>query len=91
MIQTKNGLVRLDEIAKNPSGHIVASFNETTGQVEYETPDFGAYQGEKECWTVELSDGSIIKATPDHRFLSNGEWFTLSEIVEKELPIDAIS
>lgn len=91
MIQTKNGLVRLDEIAKNPSEYIVASFNETTEQVEYETPDFGAYQGEKECWTVELSDGSIIKATPDHRFLSNGEWLTLSEIIEKGLPIDGAS
>jgi len=91
MIKTKNGLERLDKIAENPSEYIVASFNEATGQVEYETPDFGAYQGEKECWTVELSDGSIIKATPDHRFLSNGEWLTLSEIVEKGLPIDGAS
>jgi DNA polymerase-3 subunit alpha len=91
LIQTKNGLIRLDKIAKNPSEYVVASFNVNTRQIEYETPDFGANQGEKECWTVELDNGSIIKATPDHKFLSNGQWITLSEIVEKGLPIDNVN
>jgi intein/homing endonuclease len=48
--------------------------------------------GKKEVWTVQDDDGTIIRATPDHRFLCvDGAWRELREIVETNGKIYKIS
>jgi DNA polymerase-3 subunit alpha len=77
----------MQEIVNNPWIYEVAYLDLYDSSLKYETPSRAYDQGEKEVWEVELDDGSVIKATPDHKFLSNGEWKTLKEIIEKELDI----
>jgi DNA polymerase III alpha subunit len=87
-IQTKQGLVDMKKIVDNPWLYDVASYGIRDGNLKYEKPYNVFKQGEKEVWEVELEDGSIIKATPDHKFLSGSQWITFSEIIEKGLEFD---
>jgi DNA polymerase III alpha subunit len=85
-ILTKTGHYTIKEISDNPRLYDVACIDICNSNLTYEKPSFGAEKGTKEVWTVELNDGTIIEATPDHRFWSEGSWITLKDIVEQELP-----
>lgn len=87
-IQTKQGLIRISEIVDNPQLYEVASYSIHDRNLKYETPSNVFKQGFKEVWEVELDDGSIIKATSDHKFLSGSQWITLKDIIEKGLEFD---
>ena len=87
-ILTKTGSHPIKDIAINPHLYSVAYTDLLCSNLKYETPDFGANKGIKETWTVELSNGETLSATPDHKFLSNGNWVTLKDIVEKGLCFD---
>ena len=76
-IKTLNNIKIGDFVLSN--GDNCAEFKEVT-----EFKNFG----EKDVYDVELSDGQKICATPDHKFLSNGEWRTLKEIIDMDLGID---
>lgn len=87
-VLTSNGYVKMSDIVNDPLIYQVAYHDLHSGNLKYEIPDFGSEMGEREVWTVELSNGKTLSATPDHRFLSNGEWLTLKDIVEKDLLFD---
>lgn len=87
-IQTKQGLVEISKIVDNPQLYDVASHDIYNGNLKYESPKNTFNQGLKEIWELELDDGSTIKATPDHKFLSSKKWVTLKEIVERGLDLD---
>lgn len=87
-ILTKTGSYPIRDIVANPFFYQVAYTDTHCSSLKYETPDFGANKGIKEVWTLELSNGEILSATPDHKFLSEGNWVTLKDIVEKGLCFD---
>lgn len=87
-ILTKDGQHSLRDISNNPHLYEVAYYSLRSSNLSYETPDFGACKGLKEVWTVELSNGKTLSATPNHKFLSNGDWISFKDIVEKGLYFD---
>jgi hypothetical protein len=87
-VLTEQGMVKIGHIANNPCLYRVAYADLQNGNLMYETPNFGCSKGTKEVWTLELSNGKILSATPDHKFLSEGKWITLKDIVEKGLQFD---
>jgi intein/homing endonuclease len=87
-ILTKTGTYSIRNIVANPHLYEVAYTDTQCSNLKYEIPDFVANKGVKEVWTLELSNGKILSATPDHKFLSNGEWIQLKDIVEKGLSFD---
>lgn len=87
-VLTKTGSYPIRDIAANPFLYQVAYTDLQCSNLRYETPDFGASKGKKEVWTVELNNGKILSATPDHKFLSEGEWVAFKDIVEKGLVLD---
>lgn len=89
LIITDRGLTKMSDIALNYSKYSVKTAD-LNGDFCFETPIYGCSQGIKEVLTVELSDGSFVRATGDHKFLSNGEWKTLEEIIKNNFPIDTV-
>jgi hypothetical protein len=87
-ILTKTGSHSIKDIAATPCLYSVAYSDLLCRNLKYETPNFGASKGIKEVWTVELSNGKTLSATPDHKFLSDGNWVALKDILEKGLPFD---
>jgi DNA polymerase-3 subunit alpha len=87
LIKTNLGPVKLSKIVEKYFDYKVA-YKDSCGNMQYEYPDFACSKGIKTVLTVKLSDGSILEATEDHKFLSNGEWQTLKEIIEKDLEFD---
>lgn len=90
LVMTDSGPVSMYELVKGSKPHKVAT-RTNEGQINFEFPDFKISKGFKEVLKVTLEDGKIIRATPDHQFLSNGEWRTLAEIIEFGLDIDIVN
>lgn len=86
-IKTKKGLATIKEICYNLKEHEVL-FKAKNGDFKFEKPSWGQKQGVKKVITAKLSDGTVLKATEDHRFLSNGKWVPFKEIIEKGLDFD---
>jgi len=64
-------------------GDLVLSFNEVTGENEYQ-PVLAVIHSEKqvELVVIELEFGSIIEATPEHLIFADGEWKQANELYE---------
>ena len=88
LVRTSIGPIALKEIVLNPDKYKVLSWDGK--QVVESSVSHGQVQGFKEVLEVELEDGSFIRATKDHLFLSGGSWKTLGEIIEGNLGIDNI-
>lgn len=83
-VQTAAGTKRMDTITPED---FVACVDEL-GVIHYDHPMFAGCTGHKTIYELQLTDGSIIKATPDHRLMSNGTWKTVQEILDNDLEID---
>jgi DNA polymerase-3 subunit alpha len=78
----------LVEAGNSPS---LVSFNPETEDIQYDTCVEVIDTGEQEVYEVELSDGSIVLCTMEHKFLcSNMEKHPLREILANDLEIIAI-
>jgi DNA polymerase III alpha subunit len=88
LIRTNKGLAPMKEVAldnKNYQAFTWDGEKEILSRISH-----GESRGFKEVLEVELDNGSRIRATEDHRFLSDGEWKTLKEIIENDLEIDSV-
>jgi len=81
LIKTKSGSFSIKNICNDVDNYEVA-YLDKENKIKYEKPKFGKFIGNKEIYEIELEDGSIIKATPDHKFFVNNEWIDLKTICE---------
>jgi len=75
-ILTSSGYIPMKDIDETMD---VASWDGSN--IFYEKPANVWNSGEKEVFEVELEDGTIIRATGDHKFLYEGEWVSLNDII----------
>lgn len=81
LVATENGNMTIKQAFDG--GEKIATYD-YNGNVLYEKPSKWFDQGTKQVLEIELEDGSIIKCTEDHRFLTeNGAWKTAKELVEE--------
>jgi len=80
-IKTRVGMVSMLDVVRNPGMFEVAYIDES-GTERYEHPSFADQTGVRDILRVELEDGTVIEATPDHYFFDGSEWKTLQEIVD---------
>lgn len=60
------------------------TYNEETKELEYDEIKDIYSSWEKEIYELELEDGTIIKSSKDHKFLTNRWWLRLEEITEDD-------
>lgn len=63
-------------------GDTVLTYNEDTKEKEYKkVKDVFKYKNTKKTLKITLKNGSVIKATEDHKVYFNGGWYSLKYIV----------
>jgi DNA polymerase-3 subunit alpha len=73
---------RLDQVSV---GDVVVSYNEETGTFENKEVLRFLDQGVKETYTITMEDGTTIRATAEHLFLtSNRGWVKLKDLDEED-------
>jgi DNA polymerase III alpha subunit len=87
LVQTSLGSAPISKICEDLDKFEV-KFLDKDGTIRFEKPSHGQSQGIKKVVKVQLNNGSIIEATEDHRFMSNGAWRTLREIIDNDLEFD---
>ena len=70
----------LADIEKLEVGVPVLTYNEETGEKEYKKVKKVMRHMTRRMCALELSNGSTIEVTPEHRFFSNGEWTPIEEL-----------
>ena len=70
----------LADIEKLEVGVPVLTYNEETGEQEYKKVKKVMRRMTRRMCALELSNGSTIEVTPEHRFSSNGEWTPIEEL-----------
>ena len=70
----------LADIEKLEIGVPVLTYNEETGRQEYKQVKKVMRRMTRRMCALELSNGSTIEVTPEHRFFSNGEWVPIEEL-----------
>ena len=70
----------LADIEKLEVGVPVLTYNEETGDQEYKKVKRVMRRMTRRMCALELSNGSTIEVTPEHRFFSNGEWTPIEEL-----------
>lgn len=80
LVQTDTGLIPIAEIVNNPTKHSVA-FLSSSGEMLYEPPLSGFHMGNKEVFEIELENGMVVRGTEDHKFLYDGEWVTMKDLI----------
>jgi DNA polymerase III alpha subunit len=75
---TDRGSMSMLDVVATP-GVKVASMG--SQGMEFIEPEAKWCSGEKEVLEVELEDGTIIRATGDHKFLYEGGWVTLNDLI----------
>jgi DNA polymerase III alpha subunit len=83
LIQTTVGLVKMSEVANNFHNYKVLSYNLVHNRAFWTPISYGKCMGEKEVLSAKLANGTYIRATADHKFLTtHGEWLSLQQIVD---------
>ena len=70
----------LADIEKLEVGVPVLTYNEETGEQEYKKVKKVMRRMTRRMCAMELSNGTTIEVTPEHRFFSNGEWTPIEEL-----------
>ena len=70
----------LVEFTKLEVGVPVLTYNEETGEQEYKKVKKVMRRMTRRMCALELSNGTTIEVTPEHRFFSNGEWTPIEEL-----------
>ena len=70
----------LADIEKLEVGVPVLTYNEETGEQECKKVKKVMRRMTRRMCALELSNGSTIEVTPEHRFFSNGEWTPIEEL-----------
>ena len=70
----------LADIEKLEVGVPVLTYNEETGEQEYKKVKKVMRRMTRRMCALELSNGTTIEVTPEHRFSSNGEWTPIEEL-----------
>ena len=70
----------LADIEKLEVGVPVLTYNEETGEQEYKKVKKVMRRMTRRMCALELSNGTILEVTPEHRFFSNGEWTPIEEL-----------
>ena len=82
LVHTESGLVAIEDVK---IGDMVLSFNEETGESEYQKViHLIRGEGEYALVEVDLDDGESITATEDHPFYVNGEWLDAGAILRDD-------
>ena len=70
----------LADIEKLEIGVPVLTYNEETGEQEYKKVKKVMRRMTRRMCAMELSNGTTLEVTPEHRFFSNGEWTPIEEL-----------
>ena len=70
----------LADIEKLEGGVPVLTYNEETGEQEYKKVKKVMRRMTRRMCALELSNGTTLEVTPEHRFFSNGEWIPIEEL-----------
>ena len=70
----------LADIEKLEIGVPVLTYNEETGRQEYKQVKKVMRRITRRMCAMELSNGTTLEVTPEHRFFSNGEWVPIEEL-----------
>ena len=70
----------LADIEKLEVGVPVLTYNEVSNRLEYKKVKKVMRRMTRRMCALELSNGSTIEVTPEHRFFSNGEWTPIEEL-----------
>ena len=70
----------LADIEKLEIGVPVLTYNEETGEQEYKKVKKVMRRMTRRMCSLELSNGSTIEVTPEHRFFCNGVWTPIEEL-----------
>jgi yokI1 len=70
----------LADIEKLEVGVPVLTYNEETGEQEYKKVKKVMRRMTRRMCAMELSNGTTLEVTPEHRFFSNGEWTPIEEL-----------
>ncbi len=70
----------LADIEKLEVGVPVLTYNEETGDQEYKKVKRVMRRMTRRMCVLDVSNGSTIEVTPEHRFFSNGEWTPIEEL-----------
>jgi len=77
MVHTSNGLLPIEEI---PAGTNVWTVNEQTGDRELKPILETHRRTTLNMMIVELDNGTLLEATPEHPFMVNGEWIEIKDL-----------
>ena len=70
----------LADIEKLEVGVPILTYNEETGEQEYKKVKKVMRRMTRRMCAMELSNGTTLEVTPEHRFFSNGEWTPIEEL-----------
>ena len=70
----------LADIEKLEIGVPVLTYNEVSNRLEYKKVQKVMRRMTRRMCAMELSNGTTIEVTPEHRFFSNGEWVPIEEL-----------
>ncbi|WP_373732363.1 Hint domain-containing protein [Bacteroides heparinolyticus] len=70
----------LADIEKLEVGVPVLTYNEVSNKLEYKKVKKVMRRMTRRMCALELSNGTTIEVTPEHRFFSNGEWTPIEEL-----------
>ena len=80
-IQTEDGVVKIKDLV-NKKNFKVLSYNEKTKKSEYKNAEKCVKTKYEYVYVIETECGKKIKATKEHKFLTNNGWKMLSELKE---------
>ena len=70
----------LADIEKLEVGVPILAYNEETGEQEYKKVKKVMRRMTRRMCALELSNGTTLEVTPEHRFFCNGEWTPIEEL-----------